>query len=37
MRKFLDADNKQKIEWLSPKADNDYMDWGTSAYAIFLG
>jgi hypothetical protein len=37
IKKFIGANNKQKIEWLSPKADDDYAEYRDQAFLDLLG
>jgi len=37
VKNFIGAGTRQSIEWLSPKADDDYMDRCTSAYEFLFG
>ena len=36
IKNFIGADKKQKIEWLSPKADDDYAEYRDQAFLDLL-
>ena len=37
IKKFISKDKKQNIEWLSPKADDDYAEYRDQAFPDLLG